>query len=131
MTSSGMKIHVSIVGLASCLVLAACTPTRPSADLLGDAPRQLAQANTAGAQTYAPLELRFAEERLDQAHAAIAERKDSLALSLAQESALNSELAMVKSRLGKLREEVGQLKQQNAEIMAQLPLDQVFEENRP
>jgi chromosome segregation ATPase len=60
--------------------------------------------------------MRFAQERLDQAEMAMTERDYTLATNLAEESAVNSELAAVKARLGKLRESVDTLKQQNAEI---------------
>ncbi len=44
------------------------------------------------------------------------DRDYTLATNLADESAANSELAAIKARLGKLRESVDQLKQDNAEI---------------
>jgi hypothetical protein len=120
MTPSRLKIHVPIV-LSVVLVLAACGPTKPPPDLLGNAQKRLVDARGAGAQTYAPLELRFAEERLDQAQGAIGDRDYTLAENLAEESAANSELATVKARLGKLREAVDTLKQDNAEIARALP----------
>jgi hypothetical protein len=44
------------------------------------------------------------------------DRDYTLAANLAEESSVNSELAAIKSRLGKLRESVDTLKQDNAEI---------------
>lgn len=120
MTSSRLKIHVPIVLSLAC-ALAACGPTRPPPDLLGGAQKQLGNARALAAQTYAPLELRFAEERLDQAKTAISDGDYTLAANLADESAVNSELAAMKARLGKLREAVDTLKQQNAEIERSLP----------
>ncbi|HMM66307.1 MAG TPA: DUF4398 domain-containing protein [Dokdonella sp.] len=98
------------------LLLAACGPTKPPPDLLGSAQQRLSSARDAGAPTYAPLELRFAEERLDQARVAMQDRDYTLAANLAEESSANSELAAIKARLGKLRESVDALKQENAEI---------------
>jgi len=121
MTPSGRKIHASIV--VSLLLLTACGPTRPPPDLLGAAQRQLAEARTAGAQTYAPLELRFAEERLDRAQEAMLKRDYGIASNLAAEASANCELALVKSRLGQARERVDALKQQNAELARTLPED--------
>lgn len=115
MTPSGAKIHASFV-VSVALFLAACGPTKPPPDLLGNAQQRLSSARDAGAPTYAPLELRFAEERLDQARAAMVDRDYTLAASLAEESSANSELAAIKARLGKLRESVDALKQENAEI---------------
>ena len=115
MTPSGFKIHGLFV-LSLALVLAACGPTKPPPDLLGNAQQRLVGARSSGAATFAPLELRFAEERFNQAQAAIQDRDYTLAANLADESAANSELAAIKARIGKLRESVEQLKQQNAEI---------------
>lgn len=115
MTPSGLKIHgLFVVSLA--LLLAACGPTKPPPDLLGNAQQQLASARSSGAATFAPLELRFAEERLDLAQDAMQERDYTQAGNLADESTVNSELAIIKARLGKLRESIGQLKRENAEI---------------
>ncbi len=120
MTPSRLKIHVPVVLSLAC-ALAACGPTRPPPDLLGGAQKQLGNARAVAAQTYAPLELRFAEERLDQAKSAMSDGDYTLAANLADESAVNSELATVKARLGKLREAVDTLKQQNVEIERSLP----------
>jgi len=114
MTSSVGKIHVLIAILAT--ALAACGPTKPPPDLIGPATRNLANARSAGAATYAPLELRFAEERLSQANAAMSQRDYDAAAALADESAVNSELASAKARLGKAREAVDTLRQQNQDL---------------
>ena len=115
MTPSGTKIHAPFV-VSMALLLAACGPTKPPPDLLGSAQQRLSSGRDAGAPTYAPLELRFAEERLDQARVAMQDRDYTLAANLAEESSANSELAAIKARLGKLRESVDALKQENAEI---------------
>lgn len=120
MTSSRLKIHAPLVGLLL-LSLAACGPTRPPPDLLGGAQDKLRSARAAGAPTYAPLELRFAEERLEQARTAMADRDYKVAADLAAESAVNSELAVIKSKSGKLRERIDALRQQNAEIARSMP----------
>ncbi|ANB16105.1 Hypothetical protein I596_65 [Dokdonella koreensis DS-123] len=101
-------------------LLAACSPTRPPGDLFAGANRNLAAARQAGAQTYAPLELRFAEERLAQAQAANAREDYPVAVRLARESEANGELATVKARLGKARETADTLRQQNAALQRDL-----------
>ena len=114
MTSSVGKIHALIAILAASL--AACGPTKPPSDLLGAATRNLASARSAGASTYAPLELRSAEDKLRQANAAVAHEAYDDAAVLASESAVDSELAAAKSRLGKARESVDTLTRQNDEL---------------
>ena len=106
MTPSGSKIHAPVVVLLGFL-LAACGPTRPPPDVTGQAERDLAKAREAGAATFAPMELRFAED----------------AALLADESAANSELAETKARIGKTREAVTELKRKNAEISKAIGAD--------
>jgi hypothetical protein len=114
MTPSAAKIHAVFAIMAA--FLAACGPTKPPGDELGVASRNLSAARAAGAATYAPLELRAAEERLGQANAASARQDYDDAAMLAGESAVNSELAAAKSRFGKARAAVDSVKQQNADL---------------
>lgn len=117
MTSSVGKIHALFAIMATLLV--ACAPTRPPSDEVGVATRNLSTARAAGAATYAPLELRAAEERLAQANTALAHEDYDQAALMASESAVNSELAAAKSRLGKAREAADGLRRQNQELSAE------------
>jgi uncharacterized protein DUF4398 len=114
MTPKVGKIHALFAILTA--LLTACGPTRPQVDVIGPATRNLATARAAGAATYAPLELRAAEQRLTQANSATAHEDYDEAAVLASESAVNSELAAAKSRLGKAREAADSLRQQNEEL---------------
>lgn len=114
MTPSVGKIHALFAIVAVFLI--GCGPTRPPRDEIGIATRNLSTARAAGAATYAPLELRSAEDRLTRANAAAAHDDEDDAALLASESAVDSELAAAKSRLGKDREAVESLKQQNADL---------------
>jgi len=119
MTSSAAKIHVVFAIIA--VSLAACGPTKPPTDVLGVATRNLAAAQAAGAATYAPLELRSAQDHLAGANTASARKDYDRAAVLAEESAVDSELAAAKARLGKAREAVDTLKRQNAELSNGVP----------
>jgi len=101
------------------LVLTACAPTKPPNIGLDEATRMLAAARDAGAPTYAPMELRNAEDRLSQARARAAKHDFDEAASLVQEAQVDSELAMVKSRLGKAREKVDTRVHENADLRQQ------------
>jgi Domain of unknown function (DUF4398) len=114
MTSSARKIHALVAILAACIT--ACGPTKPPSEALGNATRTLATARTSGAATYAPLELRSAESKLAAANTASAREDYDQAAVLASESAVDSELAVAKARLGKAREAAEKLKQQNAQL---------------
>jgi hypothetical protein len=114
MTSTATKIHVWVAVLT--LGVAACGPTKPPTDVLGVATRNLAAARSAGAATYAQVELRSAEQHLSEANAASARQDYDDAATLAGESAVDSELAASRTRLAKAREAVERLKEQNAEL---------------
>lgn len=83
---------------------------------LEDATQALAAAREAGAPTYAPLELRSAEDHLSQARVLADKRHYDDAARLAKESQADSELALVKARLGKLREQVDAATRENVRL---------------
>lgn len=121
MTPKPTKIHRPVV--LFCLLVAACGPTKPPNTGLDEAQRQLQAAREAGAGTYAPLELRGAEERLSAGRAAAEKREYDDATLLAAESVANSELAGAKSRLGKAREKVEARARENAQLREELGIE--------
>lgn len=98
------------------LALAGCGPTRPPDTGLDDAAQALATARAAGAPTFAPLELRSAEDHLSQARALAEKRRYEDSARLAMESKVDSELAKVKARLGKLREQTDVATRENERL---------------
>jgi hypothetical protein len=114
MTPNWRKIHCAV--LIAGLVLAGCGPTRPPDTGMDDAAQALAAARAAGAPTYAPLELRSAEDHLSQARAFAEKRHYEDAARMASESRVDSELAQVKAKLGKLREQVDAATRENARL---------------
>jgi len=117
MTPNRRKIHRG-VGIFL-LALAGCGPTKPPNIGLEDAAQALEGARNAGAPTYAPMELRSAEDHLSQARARAAKRDYDEATSLAQEAQADSALAAVKARLGKAREKVDARMRENASLRRQ------------
>jgi hypothetical protein len=117
MTPNRRKIHRG-VGIFL-LALAGCGPTKPPNIGLNEAAQALEGARSAGAPTYAPMELRNAEDHLSQARARFAKRDYEQAASLVQEAQVDSELAVVKSRLGKSRERADARVHENAQLREQ------------
>ena len=114
MTPIRRKIHH---GVGICLLaLTGCGPTKPPNIGLDDAARSLDAARSAGAPTYAPMELRNAEDHLSQARARAAKGDYEEAGRLVQEAQVDSELAAVKARLGKAREKVDARMHENADL---------------
>ena len=106
--------------LAVILLLAGCASVPPPTERLDRAQAALEVALDAGARTWAPLELGFAQDKLDQALAAVNGRHNALAANLADESIANSDLARVKARLGQQREDNETAQAENQRMRAQL-----------
>ena len=121
MTPKPAKIHRSVV--LFCLLAAGCAPTKPPNTGLEEASRHLQLARDAGASTYAPLEVRGAEERLSAGRAAAEKHDYADAALLAEESAANSDLAIAKSRLGRAREKAEARLRENAQLRDELGID--------
>jgi Domain of unknown function (DUF4398) len=117
MTPMRRKIHALVVLLA--LAPAGLTARTPPAEV-DAAARSLEAARAAGAETYAPLELRFAQERLSQARLAVEQNQYDAAQRVADESSVSSELATVKARLGKARELVDSKLRDNTRLREDL-----------
>lgn len=115
MTFSRRKIH-ALIAVVAVLLAAACSPTRPPVDALDAASRALGAARDAGAATYAADDYRSAGQRFDEAQAAEGQRDYDAAANLAYESQVTSELAAARARVGKLREAVARLQQENANL---------------
>ncbi|HET8941848.1 MAG TPA: DUF4398 domain-containing protein [Rudaea sp.] len=120
MTPNRQKIHRAFVILL--VALAGCSPTKPPNADLADAASALDAARTAGAATYAPLELRNAADHLSQAQASVDTHDYDVAMRMARESQVDSELAKVKARLGKVREQVQARIRENAHLRQELNL---------
>ncbi len=92
-----MKVITLILGV---VILAGCASNKPTDPaLFSRAEAAIQRAVNAGAEEHAPVELRFAMERLRFAQEVASEREDyELAAWRAQESELNAELAYVKTQ---------------------------------
>ena len=113
-------------------MLSGCgAPTKPPPVGLDDATRELDAARSGGAATYAPLELRNAEERLSQARVRMDKRDYDAVQQLTEESRMDSELAAAKARLGKAREKVEARTRENAQLKQDLSSGAVPEGTQP
>ena len=74
----------------------------------------------AGGDEFAPVEMRFAREKLASANLAMEKQKYKVVVYLAEEAEINSELAIEKSRTAKLRREANELRKSNNELRDKL-----------
>lgn len=101
------------------LALAGCATAPPPNDSMNLAQYQLQAARDAGAADYAPVDLGFAQDKFQQAQAAMEARKYADAASLAEESGADAELARVKARLGAARAEMQSKLQENTRLRSE------------
>jgi hypothetical protein len=102
------------------LLLVACVAPRPDTDVFNTAEQAIQRAETAGGDEFAPVEMRFAREKLESAKLAMEKQKFSVVVYLAEESEINAELAIEKSRTAKSRRQVNELRKSNEELEASL-----------
>ncbi len=118
MTPSQPKIHRIV--LSALLALGACATTPPPTRELSEAGQAVRTARDAGAGTFAPVELRFAEDKLRMAQAASEAEDYDQAGALARQALVDSELAAAKARAGKARADVQARSEDNARLRREL-----------
>lgn len=105
------------VGLAS---LGGCASVPPPDGAMNMAQSQLRAARDAGAADYAPVDLGFAQNKFQQAQAAMASRKYDVAGQLADEARADAELARAKARLAAARSQIQQKTDDNERLRQQI-----------
>jgi len=95
------------------LLLAACAAPKPAPDAFVDAEQAINAAVEAGAEEHSPVELRFAREKLAEARKGMEVRQYDKSFYLIEQSEINSELAIAKSRAAAMRGKVADLTREN------------------
>ncbi len=103
--------------LAAAVVAEAAKP--PTAELT-DAEQRIEAAALEHADKYAPVEWQFALDKLAAAETLAADKKYKEAGPLAREAAVDAELAMVRARAARTRDEVGKKIQSNQNLRQEL-----------
>ena len=106
-------------GLALALALAACATIPPPDGTMNQAQNQLQMARDAGAADYAPVDLDFAQNKFQQAQAAMVGQNYRDAAKLASESVADGELAQAKAKLGAARAQVQSKVKENDRLRAE------------
>ena len=104
----------NLVVLMIVLLLTACAAPKPAPDAFNDAEQAMDAAIRAGAEEHSPVELRFAREKLDEAHKGMEHKQYDKAIYLIEQSEINSELAIEKSKAAIMRAKVSELARENA-----------------
>jgi hypothetical protein len=95
------------------ILLTACASPKPAPDAFNDAEQAIDAAIAAGAEEHSPVELRFAREKLAEAHKGMEFKQYDKSTYLIEQSEINSELAIEKSKTAVMRAKVAELSRQN------------------
>jgi len=99
------------------VLLASCATPKPAPDAFNDAEQAMEAAIAAGAEEHSPVELRFAREKLAEARKGMEVRQYDKSIYLIEQSEINSELAIEKSRAALTREKVTENRRENAILL--------------
>jgi len=103
----------NLVFLLILLLLSACATTKPADNSFFSAEIAIETAVQAGAEEHSPVELRFAREKLAEAHKGMEYKQFDKAIYLIDQSEINSELALAKTRAALIRGKVTDLAREN------------------
>ena len=95
------------------LALAACATEKPKPDAFADANQAVTAAVKAGAEQHAPVELRFAREKLAEAQKGMEYKEYDKVDYLLEQAEINASLAIEKTNSAILRGQVTELARQN------------------
>lgn len=101
------------------LVLSGCASVPPPDSAMTQAQSQIQAARDAGAPDYDPVDFGFAQDKFQQAQAAMADGKYALAADLADESRADATLARTKALLGQARGQIQSKTDANRQLRAQ------------
>lgn len=93
------------------LFMGACATTNPPTQKLTETETVIRQADQIGAGDYAPLEIRQARQKLEQARAAYNREDYDEAARLAEQARVDAELAQIKTLSGKSQKAVRELRE--------------------
>ncbi|QKK03211.1 MAG: DUF4398 domain-containing protein [Pseudomonadota bacterium] len=114
-----MKTY-SLTALMALALVAACATLPPDPTVLDNARSAIAQAEAAGANEYAPLELRFAHDRLVAAEQALGDDREDEARRLSDQAEIEAQLALARTRAALARAELARKEREIEQIRADL-----------
>jgi hypothetical protein len=106
--------------IALLVLITGCATTPPDPRLLSNAEQAIDAARKAGAEEYAPLELRFAVEQLETARFHLENNQADAARRSADEGEIEAQLALARSRAAQARAELAQRQRDLERLQADL-----------
>jgi len=108
-----MRYPSLLLTLLLTAALASCAAPKPAPDAFAAAEKAIDAAVRAGAEEHSPVELKFAREKLAEANKGIEAKQYDKSTVLIEESEINSELAIEKTRTAITRTKVAELTRDN------------------
>lgn len=106
------SIPCLVASVALVVTIGACRSAGPPPTTqMAQARTAVQQAEEAGAIEYAGMEFRRAQQKLEEARAAVADKKHARARRLAEQASVDAELAAAKTRTAKAEEAVEELRE--------------------
>ena len=118
-----------LVSMVTLIVLASCASPKPKPEAFTSAEQGIDAAIRAGAEQHSPVELKFAREKLAEARQGMDLKQYDKALYLIEQSEINSELAIEKSRAAIVRSRVAELSEENERLRERF--EETFGESFP
>jgi hypothetical protein len=100
---------IAIIIIAAGWFITGCGSTNPPLQQIAETETMISQAQQIGANDYAPLDIREARQKLEQARNAMNEGEYKKASMLAEQAKADAELAQIKTLSGKARFAVNEL----------------------
>ena len=98
------------------LTFSACSVPKPQPDSFVNAEQAIQLAEDIGAEQHSPVELRFAREKLEEAHKGVEYKQYDKTLYLIEQAEINADLAVEKTRAAIIRSQVSELARENATL---------------
>lgn len=110
MSKIGCRNMILVVG-ALLVIIGCAAKIPPPVDKIAQVEREIQRARESGADIYAPLDLKLAEEKLAEAKDAMAKEKNDKAAQKAEEALTDAQVAEAKSRAAKEKKRTEELQE--------------------
>ena len=115
---SNQIMHRIVVSVAAVILIAGCASTPAPTEQMAVSRAAVINASSAGANEFAPLQLRSATEKMDAAERAMTEKDYARARQLAEQAQIDAQLAAATARSAKAKKAADAL-QEDSRILRQ------------
>jgi len=115
---SNQIMHRIVVSVAAVVLIAGCASTPAPTEQMAVSRAAVSNASSAGANEFAPLQLRSATEKMDAAERAMTEKDYARARQLAEQAQIDAQLAAATARSAKAKKASDAL-QEDSRILRQ------------